>query len=57
VRHAVQQPGARGIWKGQANDLAVVGWSSGHERGNAYAAAAAALIDIANTLRIQNGRD
>ena len=27
------------------------------EQGNAYAAAAAALIDIANTLRIQNGRD
>jgi hypothetical protein len=28
-----------------------------YERGNAYAAAAAALIDIANTLRIHNGRD
>jgi hypothetical protein len=28
-----------------------------YERGNADAAAAAALIDIANTLRIQNGRD
>jgi hypothetical protein len=28
-----------------------------YERGNAYAAAAAALMDIANTLRIQNGRD
>jgi hypothetical protein len=27
-----------------------------YEQGNAYAAAAAALIDIANTLRIQNGR-
>ncbi|MGB7868721.1 MAG: hypothetical protein WBM01_10675 [Mycobacterium sp.] len=27
-----------------------------YERGNAYAAAAA-LMDIANTLRIQNGRD
>lgn len=25
-----------------------------YERGNAYAAAAAALIDIANTLRIHN---
>jgi NADP-dependent 3-hydroxy acid dehydrogenase YdfG len=28
-----------------------------YERGNAYAATAAALMDIANTLRIQNGRD
>jgi hypothetical protein len=28
-----------------------------YERGNPYAALAAALIDIANTLRTQHGRD